>query len=260
MRRSMTRLVVMACGVGLGAGVVWLPPVLAVADPTPGQPTPSSPTPAPAPTPAPKQTVPAPVSAPGTATPTTPSIPASKEPTLKPGMAPPALDVESWLKGDEVKKFEPGKVYVVWFWATWSRLSNKSVQHFSELKKVNDGLLEVVAVAAAERFEKNGADKRLENLMTFMVKAGPFMDYPVAYDGRGKAMRDWMIPAGQDGLPTAFIIGADTKITWIGPSMDQLFETSLEMAISDAKQKQAQPQTQTKTGAGAGAGAAAPKQ
>src|SRR5207244_3832860 len=31
----------------------------------------------------------------------------------------PPLKVSKWLQGDEVKSFEPGKVYVVEFWATW---------------------------------------------------------------------------------------------------------------------------------------------
>ena len=39
--------------------------------------------------------------------------------TLKPGDPAPALKVSKWLQGEEIRKFEPGKVYVVEFWATW---------------------------------------------------------------------------------------------------------------------------------------------
>jgi len=35
------------------------------------------------------------------------------------GSPAPALSVDAFIKGDEVKAFEPGKVYVVEFWATW---------------------------------------------------------------------------------------------------------------------------------------------
>lgn len=31
----------------------------------------------------------------------------------------PKLEIEHWLKGDEVVEFEEGKVYMVEFWATW---------------------------------------------------------------------------------------------------------------------------------------------
>ena len=31
----------------------------------------------------------------------------------------PPLAVSGWVKGDKVEKLEPGKTYVVEFWATW---------------------------------------------------------------------------------------------------------------------------------------------
>jgi thiol-disulfide isomerase/thioredoxin len=39
--------------------------------------------------------------------------------SLKVGDPAPALKASTWLQGEEVKKFEPGKVYVIEFWATW---------------------------------------------------------------------------------------------------------------------------------------------
>src|SRR5213594_4353213 len=41
------------------------------------------------------------------------------KPSLKVGDPAPPLKVSKWLQGAEVKAFEPGKVYVVEFWATW---------------------------------------------------------------------------------------------------------------------------------------------
>jgi thiol-disulfide isomerase/thioredoxin len=38
---------------------------------------------------------------------------------LKIGSAAPKLQVAKWVQGEPVKQFEPGKVYVVEFWATW---------------------------------------------------------------------------------------------------------------------------------------------
>ena len=35
------------------------------------------------------------------------------------GDAAPPLVVSKWVKGDHVESFEPGKMYVVEFWATW---------------------------------------------------------------------------------------------------------------------------------------------
>ena len=40
-------------------------------------------------------------------------------PVLASGSPAPDLTIDSWVKGDEVKAFDPDKVYVVEFWATW---------------------------------------------------------------------------------------------------------------------------------------------
>src|SRR5262245_22676384 len=46
----------------------------------------------------------------------------STTPAFKPlhiGDPAPAIDIAHWVKGQPVKAFETGKVYVVEFWATW---------------------------------------------------------------------------------------------------------------------------------------------
>ena len=48
-----------------------------------------------------------------------PALMAKAAPSLKAGENAPALKVDKWLQGDEIKRFEPGRVYVVEFWATW---------------------------------------------------------------------------------------------------------------------------------------------
>ena len=45
----------------------------------------------------------------------------------------PPLTVSSWVKGDKVEKFEPGKMYVVEFWATWCGPCLESIPHLTEL-------------------------------------------------------------------------------------------------------------------------------
>lgn len=48
-----------------------------------------------------------------------PGKPEDKAPKLRVGDPAPPLRVSKWLNGGEVKRFEPGKGYVVEFWATW---------------------------------------------------------------------------------------------------------------------------------------------
>jgi thiol-disulfide isomerase/thioredoxin len=54
--------------------------------------------------------------------------------SLKVGDRAPALKVARWLQGDAVTKFEPGKVYVVEFWATWCGPCIRQMPHLAELQ------------------------------------------------------------------------------------------------------------------------------
>ena len=55
--------------------------------------------------------------------------------TLKLGDPAPKLEVKEFVKGDPLKGFEPGKTYVVEFWATWCGPCRTSIPHLTELQK-----------------------------------------------------------------------------------------------------------------------------
>ena len=55
-------------------------------------------------------------------------------PSLKGGDPAPPLKVSKWLQGEPVKAFEPGKVYVVEFWATWCGPCIAFMPHLAELQ------------------------------------------------------------------------------------------------------------------------------
>lgn len=147
------------------------------------------------------------------------------DPTLKPGMPPPALSVGSWVKGDPVL-IEPGKVYVVEFWATWCGPCLQSIPHLTELAKKYAGKVNFVGVSVWER----GRD--IEGLVGKFVKdMGAKMEYTVALDDAdGTMAKTWMQAAGQGGIPSAFIINGDRKIVWIGHPMSM--DTALEQVTA----------------------------
>ena len=47
----------------------------------------------------------------------------------------PSLKYSKWIKGNPIKGFEDGKVYVLEFWATWCVPCIKAMPHLSELAK-----------------------------------------------------------------------------------------------------------------------------
>ncbi len=142
---------------------------------------------------------------------------AQGEPRLRVGMPPPPLKVAKWLKGVPVAKFEPGKVYVVEFWATWCGPCRTTIPHLTELAKKFKGQATVVGVSV---FERPAPDYQVK-VANFIKEMGPKMDYNVAVDSADGTMgKSWMEASGQGGIPTAFIVGKKSTIEWIGHPMD----------------------------------------
>jgi thiol-disulfide isomerase/thioredoxin len=152
--------------------------------------------------------------------------------TLKVGDKAPGLSVENWVKGDEVKKFETGKVYVVEFWATWCPPCRESIPHLTKLQKeYKDKGVAVLGIAGSER--GSGPDV-LKNLKKFVKEKGDEMAYTVAYDSDRSMSRAWMEPAGQNGIPCAFLVGKDGKVAWIGHPMMGL-DDAVKKAVGSGK-------------------------
>jgi thiol-disulfide isomerase/thioredoxin len=130
----------------------------------------------------------------------------------------PKLEVKSFIKGAPVSEFEPGKLYVVEFWATWCGPCRQSIPHLSELQKKNPEIT-FIGVSVWERNQ--------DKVKPFVDEMGDKMAYRVAMDAvpkeggadQGAMARSWMQAAGQDGIPAAFIINKESKIAWIGHPM-----------------------------------------
>ena len=159
---------------------------------------------------------------PGTAKPVTPTKPADStkspakaEPTLKVGDKAPALADEKGVKGEPVKGFEKGKVYVVEFWATWCGPCIAMKPHMTEMqKKYKD--VTFMSIAASERKAKEGPDTRLEGVEKFVKEQGDKMGYRVGFDGKRAMGTSYMTAAGQNGIPCSFLVDGEGKIAWIG--------------------------------------------
>ena len=142
-------------------------------------------------------------------------------PTLKVGDKAPDLTVSKWVKGEPVTGFEKGRVYVVEFWATWCGPCKTSIPHLTEVaKKFEKDGVKIIGVSVWERDQSKVAP--------FVEQMGDKMNYHVAMDdvpeggkgNDGKMAKGWMTAAGQNGIPSAFIVGKQGTIEWIGHPMD----------------------------------------
>lgn len=133
----------------------------------------------------------------------------------------PSLSVSKWVKGTPVKAFEKGKLYVVEFWATWCGPCKVSIPHLTELQKKYKDKVQFVGVSIWE--------SKREDVEPFVAQMGSKMDYTVAIDEvpasdpngtEGAMAKSWMQAAGQNGIPSAFIVNGDGKVAWIGHPME----------------------------------------
>jgi thiol-disulfide isomerase/thioredoxin len=148
--------------------------------------------------------------------------------TLTIGSPAPALDVEHWVQDGNgffkpVTEFKPGNVYVVEFWATWCGPCISSMPHLAELQeKMRGQNVQIISISdepleTVESFLKRETRNQAGEETTFAAITAA---YCLTTDPDRSSHEDYMEAANQPGIPTAFIVGKDGKIEWIGHPME----------------------------------------
>jgi len=132
----------------------------------------------------------------------------------------PKIAVAEWVQGQPVQSFEPGKIYVVEFWATWCGPCRVAIPHMNELSKEYAGKVQFVGVSVWERIN----EQQPYSVPSFVKGMGEKMTYAVASDrvredDEGRMASTWMEAAGQGGIPTAFIVEGSGRVAWVGHPM-----------------------------------------
>ena len=166
--------------------------------------------------------------------------------TLKVGDPAPKLQTGNWVQGEPVKDFQKGKAYLVEFWATWCGPCRVSIPHLNEIhqKFKSKGLI-VIGQDCWER------DESL--VKPFIQQMDDKMTYRVALDDKegnekGKMAQTWMEAAGQNGIPSSFLVDTKGVVAWIGHPMS-LKEGLIEEVLAgtfDVKRAAAEYETRQK--------------
>lgn len=133
------------------------------------------------------------------------------------GSKAPTIEVAHWFNGKApVRAFDDGKVYVIEFWATWCGPCVASMPHLRDLQRRHGEAITVVSVSdespeIIEKFlDRETGDTTFREITEH---------YWLATDPDGSVKQDYMRAAGQQGIPTAFIVGKTGLIEWIGHPM-----------------------------------------
>jgi thiol-disulfide isomerase/thioredoxin len=139
-------------------------------------------------------------------------------PSFKIGDRSPAMEPIEWLQGNPVAKFEPGRVYVVEFWATWCPPCITTIPHLTAVQKKYTNTVTVVSVNADGLL---GFEGKVDTVHDFMKK-----------HGKETMTKAWITASGSLGAPVAFIIDQRGKLAWVGyPDLVQSY--SFDQALED---------------------------
>lgn len=138
------------------------------------------------------------------------SIPIYGQRPIKIGDRAPELSVKNWLKGEPIKNFENGKVYVVEFWATWCKPCIELMPHLGKLARQYKDKVQVIGINILDQTPK-------DKITSFVRTMGDKMDYTVGLDD-GTMSENWFIRSGSTGIPISFIVDQMGNIAWYGNS------------------------------------------
>jgi thiol-disulfide isomerase/thioredoxin len=171
--------------------------------------------------------------------------------TLSVGMKAPSPSIDHWLtegsrSTEEQSIFEPGKVYILEFWATWCPPCLQSMPMLAELQtEYGFQGLEIICISnespetIQEFLKKSPGENKNAETYSDLLK-----DLCLTSDPDGSASRAYPDAALHRGIPATFVIGRTGNVEWVGypakvrPVLEKVLAGTLERDIQQQREEQ----------------------
>ncbi len=148
-------------------------------------------------------------------------------------LVPPLGDRLTWLQGDPALDFEPGKVYLLDFWATWCPPCYPMIDHLSELQdRWDDSGLVIIGIAV-------GTDVGTP-LPSFLEKEAPRISYAIAEpkdeeEFKAKLVHPSIMDLEDFSLPFVMLVDRQGRLAWTSDprGTDDLLDEVLDAVMRD---------------------------
>ena len=125
----------------------------------------------------------------------------------------PAIQIQQLVHGPPLDAEAANGVQVIEFWATWCGPCLSGMPHLSELQQTYGDQVTILGITSEEL-------SQVDSFLTSSAGNGKTWSdvakYRLAIDENGATGAAYMRAAGINSIPTAFIIGKDGVLQWIG--------------------------------------------
>lgn len=132
--------------------------------------------------------------------------------TLWPGDAAPPLAVQEWVRSPGPTEFQPGRVYLVDFWASWCGPCLAIAPHLTALARAHADALTVIAITTLD------PDNSISAVRREARRFGP--EVLVAIDDAGRSSEAYRVAVRDIGVPMAFVVDGEGRLAWSGHPID----------------------------------------